>query len=95
MSPRHRMYPLVRLAGAALFAFVALPAFAQAAGPGQALLIRNATVHTASAQGTLQDADVLVQGGIIRAVGIGLAAPAGATTVDAAGQRGFEAGILR
>jgi hypothetical protein len=31
------------------------------------------------ARGSLQHADVLVQGGIIRAVGSGLSAPAGAT----------------
>ena len=40
----------------------------------QDLLIRNATVHTAGARGTLQNADVLVHGGIIGAVGSGLAA---------------------
>ncbi|MCM2356422.1 MAG: amidohydrolase, partial [Arenimonas sp.] len=34
----------------------------------QELLIRNATVHTAGAQGTLDNADVLVSGGTIRAV---------------------------
>jgi hypothetical protein len=37
----------------------------------QDVLIRGATVHTASARGTLQNADVLVQGGTIRAVGSG------------------------
>ncbi|AKC88323.1 amidohydrolase family protein [Pseudoxanthomonas suwonensis] len=52
----------------------------------QDVLIRNATVHTAGPQGTLQGTDVLVQGGTIRAVGAGLAAPAGVTTVDAAGK---------
>ena len=59
-----------------------------AAGPlaAQDLLIRNATVHTAGARGTLKNADVLVQGGVIRGVGPGLAAPAGVTVVDAAGQ---------
>ena len=41
----------------------------------QDVLIRHATVHTAGAQGTLRDADVLVQGGIIRAVGPGLSRP--------------------
>ncbi|MDQ3618150.1 MAG: amidohydrolase family protein [Pseudomonadota bacterium] len=51
--------------------------------PGQALLIRNATVHTAGVQGTLQNADVLVSGGTVRAVGRGLTAPAGAQVVDA------------
>ncbi|GHA78557.1 amidohydrolase family protein [Cognatilysobacter bugurensis] len=52
----------------------------------QELLIRNATVHTAGAQGTLKNADVLVSGGKIRAVGTGLAAPAGVQTVDAQGR---------
>jgi hypothetical protein len=52
----------------------------------QDLLIRNATVHTASARGSLEHSDVLVQGGMIRAVGTGLAAPAGATVVEANGR---------
>ncbi len=52
----------------------------------QDLLIRNATVHTVTAQGSLPGTDVLVRGGIIQAVGKGLAAPAGASEVDAAGK---------
>ena len=52
----------------------------------QDLLVRNATVHTASARGSLEHADVLVQGGIIRAVGAGLVAPAGVSVVEAAGK---------
>lgn len=40
----------------------------------QSLLIRGATVHTAGAQGSLQNTDVLVQGGRIAAIGSGLAA---------------------
>jgi hypothetical protein len=67
------------LAGALLLALS--PALA-----AQELLIRNATVHTAGTQGTLQNADVLVQGGRIRAVGPGLAAPAGVQTIDAQGR---------
>jgi hypothetical protein len=51
----------------------------------QALLIRNATVHTATARGTLQNADVLVKGGRIAAVGQGLAA-GDANTIDAQGK---------
>ena len=51
----------------------------------QDLLIRNATVHTASAQGTLRATDVLVRNGRIAAIGSGL--PAGnASVVDAQGQ---------
>ena len=51
----------------------------------QALLIRNATVHTATARGTLQNADVLVRNGRIAAVGNGLAA-GDAQVVDAQGK---------
>ena len=52
----------------------------------QDVLIRNATVHTAGAQGTLKNADVLVRNGVVQAVGSGLAAPAAATVVDANGR---------
>jgi hypothetical protein len=60
--------------------------FAAANAGAQDLLVRNATVHTAGAQGTLHGADVLVQGGIVRAVGAGLAAPAGVPVVEADGR---------
>lgn len=52
----------------------------------QDLLIRNATVHTAAARGSLEHSDVLIQGGVIRAVGAGLSAPAGVAVVEAAGK---------
>lgn len=65
---------------AACMAAVSVNAFAQD------MLIRNATVHTAGPQGSLNASDVLVQGGVIRAVGSGLAAPAGATVVEANGR---------
>jgi hypothetical protein len=65
------------LAGAALFA---------GALPAQDVLIRNAKVHTAGARGTLAGADVLVQGGVIRAVGRNLANPAGVASFDAHGK---------
>ncbi len=52
----------------------------------QDLLIRNATVHTAAARGSLEHSDVLIQGGVIRSVGPGLSAPAGVAVVDAAGK---------
>jgi len=52
-----------------------------------ALLIRNATVHTGAAGAAPQaGTDVLVQGGKITALGKGLVAPAGARIVDAAGR---------
>jgi hypothetical protein len=66
--------------GTTLLVLAALPAQAQD------LLVRNATVHTATARGSLEHADVLVQGGIIRAVGAGLSAPAGTPVVEAAGK---------
>ncbi|WMJ70462.1 amidohydrolase family protein [Stenotrophomonas sp. 24(2023)] len=68
--------------GATVVALLLLAATASA----QDLLVRNATVHTASARGSLQGSDVLVQGGIIRAIGSGLAAPAGTPVVDANGR---------
>ena len=52
----------------------------------QDVLIRHATVHTAGNQGTLKNADVLVQGGLIRAVGANLAAPAGVRVFEAGGK---------
>lgn len=62
----------------------ALIAFAFNAS-AQDLLIRNATVHTASARGTLHNADVLVRDGRIAAVGTAL--PAGdAQVIDAQGR---------
>ncbi|MCE7032998.1 amidohydrolase family protein [Lysobacter sp. GX 14042] len=68
-------------------ALAAAGAFAQDAAPaGPSLLIRNATVHTAGPQGTLQGADVLVRGNTIAQVGSGLAAPAGAEVIDAQGR---------
>ncbi|KGM53868.1 amidohydrolase [Lysobacter arseniciresistens ZS79] len=69
--------PALKALAAAALSFVALAANAQE------LLIRNATVHTACPQGTLQGADVLVRAGVIAAVGTGLSAPAGAQVVDA------------
>ncbi len=52
----------------------------------QDVLIRNATVHTADARGTLDNTDVLVQGGRISAVGRGVSAPARARVVEANGR---------
>ena len=73
------MSRLTLLAGALLLALS--PALA-----AQELLIRNATVHTATARGTLSNADVLVSGGKIAAIGANLAAPAGVPSVDAGGR---------
>jgi hypothetical protein len=60
-----------------LLLVLALPSSAQD------LLVRNATVHTAGPQGTLRNHDVLVQGGVVRAIGPGLSAPANTPMVDA------------
>ncbi|SMR76197.1 MULTISPECIES: amidohydrolase family protein [Stenotrophomonas] len=68
--------------GAAVMALACIASSAQA----QDLLVRGATVATASARGNVEDADVLVQGGIIRAVGRGLSAPAGVPVVEAKGR---------
>src|SRR5687768_4756126 len=51
----------------------------------QNLLIRNATVHTATTRGTLQGADILVRNGRIAAVGSGLSAN-DAQVIDAQGK---------
>jgi imidazolonepropionase-like amidohydrolase len=53
---------------------------------GQDFIIRGATVHTASAQGTLKNTDVRVSGGTIVAVGRQLPAAAGVTVIDAQGK---------
>ncbi|MBA3763213.1 MAG: amidohydrolase family protein, partial [Chthoniobacterales bacterium] len=62
-------------------------AFGRTAPPEQlpVVLIQGATVWTAGPQGTLENADVLVSGGKITAVGPGLKAPAGAATIDGKG----------
>ncbi len=77
---------------AAIAALAAFAAFASAWPGGAAaapatLLIRNATVHSlADGQAPLEGTDVLVEGGRIAAIGRGLAAPAGAEVVEAAGR---------
>jgi len=70
-----------RLAAALAAGLFALAGSAAA----QDLLVRNATVHTATAQGSLEGTDVLVRDGRIAAIGKGLAA-AGATVVEAGGR---------
>jgi hypothetical protein len=52
----------------------------------QDFVIRGATVHTVAAQGVLKNADVLVRGGVITAVGTSLTVPAGAAVVEAKGR---------
>lgn len=52
------------------------------------LLIRNATVHTQASAGAaaLEQTDVLIENGLISAIGRNLAAPAGVEVFDAAGK---------
>lgn len=76
-----RSYAIAKL-GALILALLVATETASA----QNVLIRHATVHTAGARGTLKNADVLVQGGIIRAVGANLATPPGVTVVEANGR---------
>jgi imidazolonepropionase-like amidohydrolase len=64
-------------AGAALTAHQAL---------AQDFVIRGATLHTATAQGTLKHTDVLVHGGVIAAIGAAAQNAAGATVVEAEGK---------
>ncbi len=68
------LFLLCALAGAALGA---------GAASAQDVLIRGATVHTLTSQGTLKNTDVLVRGATIAAIGPGLAIPPGATVVEA------------
>lgn len=68
-----------RVLGLAVGLLLATPALAQD------LLIRGATVHTASERGSLQDTDVLVRNGRIAAIGNGLSA-AGVPVVEAQGR---------
>jgi hypothetical protein len=69
----------------ARLALIAALLAASGIASAQDLLIRNATVHTATARGTLHNADVLVKNGRIAAVGNGLAA-GDAQVVDAQGK---------
>jgi imidazolonepropionase-like amidohydrolase len=65
--------------------FFGLIAFA-CSTQAQNVLIKNATVHTAASLGTLNNTDVLVQSGIIRAIGKNLANPTNLQTIDAQGK---------
>jgi len=64
--------------------------------PAQTLFINDATVHTMSSQAVLQDADVLIRDGRVRAVGVNLQVPADAQVIEASGRPvtpGFFAGL--
>ncbi len=51
-----------------------------------AIVVRHATIWTSGPQGTLVDADMLVQKGKVVTIGKALAAPAGALEIDATGK---------
>jgi imidazolonepropionase-like amidohydrolase len=59
----------------------------------ETVLVKNATVWTNEKEGILQNTDVIVQNGKIAKIGKGLAAPAGARTVDGAGKH-LTSGII-
>ncbi|MGQ0741651.1 MAG: amidohydrolase family protein [Alphaproteobacteria bacterium] len=62
------------------------PATAPAVAGSRSYLIRGATVHTITAQGVLQAADVLIGNGKVVAVGAGLPVPEGAQVIEARGR---------
>lgn len=66
--------------------FAALIAMSHGVALAQDVLIRGATVHTVTTQGTLSSADVLVRAGKIAQVGDHLVVPAGIRVIDAKGR---------
>jgi len=77
---------------AAAIASILLPAAAgaaadTAAAPAGSVLIRNATVHTATSAGVLEHTDVLITDGKIAELGRDLKTPAGTEVIDAAGKQ--------
>ncbi len=63
-------------------------AFGVASIPEQpaAVIVRNATVWTSGPQGILENADVLIENGIVSQVGTNLSAPSGAVEIDGTGK---------
>jgi len=57
----------------------------ESAPPQQTVVVRDATVWTATDDGILEDADLLIRDGAIRAVGVDLDAPGGALEIDGTG----------
>ncbi len=51
-----------------------------------AVIVKNATIWTSGGDGILENADMLVRGGRIEAIGTGIDAPAGAMVIDASGK---------
>jgi Amidohydrolase family len=67
------------------YAILAASLIAAQCATAQEFIVRGATVHTASAKGTLKNTDVLVRGGVIVAIGAQTAAP-NAAVIDARGK---------
>lgn len=65
------------------YALLCCALFASATGIAQTLAITDATVHTLGPDGTLENATVLVDDGVIVAIGDNIVIPNGATIVDA------------
>ena len=64
----------------------AQPAPAAGAQASAPILIRNARVHTMGPGGVIENGDVLLDNGVVQAVGVEVPAPAGATVIEAAGK---------
>ena len=67
-----------------------------AGASAETLFINDATVHTVSSRGVLQQGDILIRDGRITAIGVGLQAPADANVIEAEGRPvtpGFFAGV--
>jgi imidazolonepropionase-like amidohydrolase len=68
-----------------IFAILAALLLTAAAG-AQTTAINGATVHTVGPQGTLENATIIIEGGLITDVGTGVSIPASAETIDATGK---------
>jgi imidazolonepropionase-like amidohydrolase len=84
----NRKRPTAFLAGGLTLALALALMTTLAAAPAAAetIAITGAKVHTLGPQGTIENGTVVIQDGRIAAVGAGLAVPAGARQVDAAGK---------
>ncbi len=70
---------------AALLSMVAATTL-PAAAAAQTILIQNARIHTVGPQGTIENGDLLIQNGVIEAIGADIPQPAGATVINASGR---------
>jgi hypothetical protein len=76
----------------------ALSVPAGALGAGDTVLVRDATVHTQSAQGVLEHTDILIRDGRIAQLGTSLSSPVGAAIIEAHGRAvtpGLFGGVTR